>query len=325
MQNVFVISHSSDIDGVGSAALIGAKYGVPSKNMLFTNYSKESVEYVEKEMKKRHAQGMTLFLADLGVNERIIGNFLRIINSVKRSNGTVIWFDHHPWTKESIRKLAGRCDVAIVGENKDYCATEIAYKELGLRNWFLDRFVGLVHYSDFNLKPKDVKTRRLIGTYALSIASYEMKGPRSYTNRMLRHIVDVISSSKFTDKRIESDARRFDMLNKKRTNDMLKELYIRRDFALGFSNDVQTTDACMRIIERSNKNIGMYINLRTGTGHLRALKGDYSELARKLGGGGHPKAAGFYFSLKEHNGFRKKIDREKIADLIQSTINEIYD
>ena len=138
MQNIFVISHSSDIDGVGSAALVRAKYGVPSKNMLFTNYSKESVEYVEKQMKGRYTKGMTLFLADLGVNERIIGNFLRIVDNVKKRSGTVIWFDHHPWTKGSVKKLAGRCDVAIVGENKDYCATEITYKELMLvkfRHW----------------------------------------------------------------------------------------------------------------------------------------------------------------------------------------------
>lgn len=317
-----VISHSSDIDGVGSASLIRRKYGVPLGNLFFTNYIKENLEYVQRKLKRFYPKGVTLFITDLGVNERIAGNFLEIIKGVKRNGGRVVWLDHHPWTDESLSRLAKACDAAVVGENPRYCATEITAKELGMNDRFTNRFVRIVHYSDFNKKPKDKLDREMVKRYALSIASYEMNPSRDYVHKKLRHIVRVISSGRLSDNAIRKDSERFEKMNVQRTREMLDELYIRKDFALGFSQDLQSTYACGEITKKSHKRLAFYINVRKGSGHLRAVSGDYSALARELGGGGHPRAAGFFVDLKRYNNFRTRADKERFADFLQRKVSE---
>ncbi len=324
MENIFVMSHASDIDGVGSAALIQMKYKLPSSRLFFSDYSKEGLAYVDKNLGKFYKTGITLFIADLGVNPKIEPSYLQILKKVKKYGGKVCWFDHHPWSDSAIKKLASKCDVAIIGENKDYCATEITYRELGFTDDFTKNFARIVHLSDFNIKPRSEEDYNLVGIYAISIASYYSTNQSwDYITKKLRYIADIISKGKFTDPIIAADAYEFNKINEERVMAMLKQLEIRDNVAVGFSRHVQSTYACGAITQETKKRIVIYVNVENSRGHIRSTGPDISVLARALGGGGHPKASGFDIDPKKFGGFRTRENKAKFADFIQEKIKKL--
>ena len=285
MKNVIAISHSSDIDGVGSAALIKMRYGTPTNRIFFTDYSRESLGEISRGMKRMALRNTTLFITDLGVNEDAVRVIHGILKSVRDGGGKIFWFDHHPWSRKDIRNLASMCEVSVVGENELFCATEITRKELGFNDNFTKNFARIVHLSDFAIAPKSKKDYDTVGTYALSIALYRMKNHEENL-RSLRHMVDVES--------------------------MLREVYLGEDMALGFGADIQKTYACMKLMEKTGKDIGVYVNLRDEKGHMRSVHNDCSELASGFGGGGHPHASGFAPKFRKYNNFRTKEDRRRL-------------
>jgi uncharacterized protein len=322
MQNVYVLSHISDIDGVGSAALVKMKYNVPIDRIFFTDYTTEGIKRAEDGLNKALVKNPTLFITDLAVNDETIPIFLRILRKVKSMGGRVFWFDHHPWDKAAIKELVPLCDGAIFGENDLYCATEITRKELMLDDDFTKHFCKIVHFSDFAIKSKKKEEYELVGSYALSISLYRMRKPDEYI-KALRHMVEVISGGKLLDNIVKADAERFKKLNDLNVAKMLKETYLGKNIALGFAADIQKTYACMVLIEKSKRDIGIYVNLRDHSGHMRSVKNDCSVLANKFGGGGHPHASGFPPDFKKYNNFKSKEDKKRLLYDLENTFNLI--
>lgn len=322
------LTHASDIDGVGSAALFRIKYGIPLDSVFFTDYSSESLKYFESSFNKnlkKHKDPPILFIADLGLDKHMAKDFVRIIKGIKSKGGRVFWLDHHAWGSEGIEKVASLCDIAIVGENPRFCATEIAYRNLGLKGSFEKRFVEVVHYSDFNLKPTDKKTSRLIGIYAMSIGLYNMYGSFSKRDRALRHIVGILSEKKFTDARIIKDADIFEKINKRRTDAMLRKLYKLSDIAyMGFSDTIQATRGCGAIIEKTGCDIAIYVNIKNGKGHVRSVHSDTIPLSSMFGGGGHPHASGFHINIAGFNNLKRESDRKRLVKLMEKRVRRLY-
>lgn len=320
------ITHTSDIDGVASAALIKMRYGISSKRIFFANYSPESLTNVERSMNGLlgNEKGTVLFITDLGMNKPLGPSYIRIIDGVKRRRGRIIWLDHHMWTEEEVEKVASRCDLAIVGENKRYCATEITYRNIRVSGSFARKLVSLVHYSDFNKRAPDSKTRKLIGIYAVSIMYYNTLGFEKRQS-MLRHMVDVLAGGKFTDRRIVRDAKAFEKLNNKRIKEMLKDLYdLGQNISLGFSVGVQSTQGCAEIMRKSRCETAIYVNTTQGTVHLRSKKRDTTILSKSFGGGGHPHASAFRVDVKKFRHFASEKERKAIVDIIRRRIEKLY-
>jgi hypothetical protein len=322
MRNIIVISHSSDIDGVGSAALIKMKYRVPTSRIFFTDYAPKSLERVSRDVKAQLSKGTTLFITDLGVNGNALSVFQDMLESVKAAGGEVFWFDHHPWSSGAARKLAHLCKLAVFGENDMYCAAEITRMELGFKDSFTKNFCRIVHLSDFAITPKAKSDYNTVGTYALSISLYRMKSHEGNI-RSLRHMVDVICSRRLVDNRIRQDADRFRALNDRHVEAMLKDVYLGRDIAIGFAADIQKTYACMKLIEKTGRDIGVYINLRDRRGHMRSIRNDCTMLASKFGGGGHPHASGFSPDFRKYRYFRTKKGRLKLLADMESELAAI--
>ena len=318
---IFVISHATDIDGVGSASLMRIKYRLPKEHIFFADYSAETIESISKKLLPEAAKGITLMVSDLGMSPAIMPGFLRLISEIREHNGRVMWFDHHQWTDEQISSVASKCDFATVGENKSHCATEIVAKELGITGKFVDRFVRMVHYSDFNIKPKDQKTYGTIGIYALGIAKINTYNSYGKINAALRKLTEAIKNGKMYDADTKRMAKEFEKINNERSERMIKGAYISRNIVVGFERDIQKTKACMDLIAHAKKEVGIYINIRNGRGHIRSTGPDCTNLARHFGGNGHPRACGFSIDMRKYKRLKKKGDRERLAkeiDLIAS-------
>ena len=315
MENIISLTHASDIDGVSSAALIKMKYGVPDSNIFFADYSMKSLLSAGRGIRKALKPGTTLFITDIGINKGLAPEFIRIIKSVKGLNGSVVWFDHHFWEDSEIRNVAGGCDLAVIGENKRYCATEITYRELSVRGAFARRLSDTVHYSDFNIRPRERSKRRLIGIYALSIAYYNTLGVNKRRKGLL-HIVDTLCKGKFFDGRMAADASFFERRNLERIAEMAKRLhYAGENIAVGFGPEMQSTQACASISEKSGRDISIYVNVKAGTCHLRSKKADCSIIARAFGGGGHPHACGFSIDKRKYGGFSEKKKEMLVSEI----------
>ncbi len=315
MEDIISLTHATDIDGVGSAALIRIRYGIPVERAFFTDYKVESIEAAGKGIRKFLRKGTMLLVADLAVGSETGKAFFDIVKDVKKDGGHVMWFDHHPWDGPYAKKIAMLCDVAIFGENRKYCGTEITKRELGIDGKFENEFSKIVHYSDFAIRPGSHSIYKTVGYYALSIASYQML-PHEEKIAKLRHMTEVISGKKLLDSRIKADADRFRRMNDRETERMMKDLYLGKNMALGFAGDIQKTYACMKLIEETGKDLGIYINTRSGRGHMRSVKSDCSLLAAKFNGGGHPHAAGFSPDFKKYDFFKSRDDKKRfLADL----------
>lgn len=325
--NIISVTHANDIDGLGSAALIKIKYKVPSERIFFTDYSEKGVAYVRKAVERiaSKEKGTVLFLTDLGVDRILVSHYRKMIQKVKRNGGRVIWLDHHIWTEYALQEVAGICDVAIVGENEKYCATEITYRNLKVKGKFAKEFSDLVHYSDFYLKPPKKETARLIGIYDMSIMLCNTLEPYEKRDHALRHIVEVLASRRFSDKKILGDARKFGKINEERVTRMLKNLYKAGDNAyIGFSQNLKSTEGCVAIMDKTGCDLGIYVNIVNGTAHLRSRRCDTTKLSMPLGGGGHSHASGFPVNMKRFNKFKGESDRKKFVEFISGRIKRSY-
>ena len=322
MRDVISLTHATDIDGVGSAALIRMKYGIPTERAFLTDYRTETIESAYKGMRGFIKKGTVLIAADLAVGTESGRSFFKIVNAVKRAGGHVMWFDHHPWDGPYAKKIARLCDVVIFGENRKFCGTEITKRELKINGKFENEFAKIVHLSDFAVRPESKRRYAVIGYYALSISLYQML-PYDKRIRKLRHMVEAISGKKLLDARIKADANRFRKMNDRQTKVMLKDLYVGDNIVVGFAGDIQKTYACMKLIEETGKDIGVYINMRSGRGHMRSVKSDCSLLAAEFNGGGHPHAAGFSPDFRKYDLFKSKDDRRRFLADLESKADEI--
>ena len=321
-ERIFVISHASDIDGVGSASLMRIKYGLPKDHIFFADYSAETIRKISEALIPEAAKGITLMVSDLGMSPAIMPGFIRLISAIRKHNGRVMWFDHHQWTAEQINNVASKCDFATVGENKSHCATEIVSRELGITSQFVDKFVRMVHYSDFNIRPKDQKTYEAIGIYALSIAKINTYNSYGKINSALRKLTETIKNGKMYDADTKRMAKEFEKINNERSKRMIKSAYEYGNIVVGFEKDIQKTKACMDLIAHAKKRVGIYINVRNGRGHIRSIGPDCTNLARHFGGNGHPRACGFSINMQKYGFLKKREDRERLAKEIESVASK---
>ena len=223
--NAASLTHASDIDGLASAAFVKMRLGIDAKRIFFCDYTLDSLLYASERIKPLCRPGFTLFITDIGMNAGLEKAFVNLLSYINKKGGKVVWFDHHPWSERDISKTARLCQIAIIGENRRYCATEITRKMLGLDDRFSIKLANIVHYSDFNLKPSNREMRRLIGIYALSISSYSTINRRDAYSK-LRNLTVLLSGHKLISNSIKADATAFSKLNRLRISKMLGELYI---------------------------------------------------------------------------------------------------
>ncbi|MGA3020786.1 MAG: hypothetical protein ABSD68_02455 [Candidatus Micrarchaeales archaeon] len=319
MDDVAVLSHIADIDGIGSAALIRMRFGMPLENIFFSGYGADDLREAERGLRRLYGKHILLFIMDIAPGFETLSIFQSIIRNVHRGGGSIVILDHHLWKKEMIKKVASVCDLAVIGENSEMCATELARRVTGLQSRFVKEFTYIVHHIDFNINTRIRKKRRaeLTEIYTMSIGHSNMSKSYDARIRKLRHIAGVISSGRFSDKGMREAASKFRRINSDRIEKMLADFYrISDKIAVGFSRQVDSTEACRELVRKAKVDIGIVINLDHGKGSIRSDESDTLRFANGLGGGGHPHASGFNVNMKEHNFFRSREDRRKFVDEI---------
>jgi uncharacterized protein len=324
MENVAVISHIGDIDGVGSAALIKMRFGMPASNIFFAAHAAKEMKEVEAGIRKLYAKKILLFVTDLTPEHETAPYFKRIIKGVRSKGGKVVFLDHHPWREYIVEEIAKKSDFAAFGENKHMCATDLVHSFLGLDGAFVREFTDLVHHIDLFIKMDSRRQERLADTYKLGIDHFSMSKSYGAQVKKLRHLASAISSRKFLDKETIRAAVEFERINHARISEMGNDLYvISGKIAIGFSKQVDSSDACRHIMKRALTDIGMIVNIDHSKASMRSVKSNTTPLANELGGGGHPHASGFNIDSSKYNFFRTKKDRQAFADDVEKLAEKV--
>jgi oligoribonuclease NrnB/cAMP/cGMP phosphodiesterase (DHH superfamily) len=298
MESAFVISHGEDIDGIGSASLLKLRYHIDSRDLFFINHSLDDFESAVRRITPRLGAGSVVFLTDLSPSQNLIAPASRFVRAVNSRGGGVVWLDHHYWSDRAIREIALRCETAIIGENKCACATDITKRYTRLTGDFVERFVSLVHcidlYLGFDSQPNPAWSRSAAKIYSMSINYLSGGGPFDAKQGRLRRVADLVSSGKFFDGRMRAAARSYERVNRARIRALVGNMgVIQGRMAVGFSREVDSSDACHAMIDRSGADISVLVKTDSRTVSIRSMKSDIAVLATSLGGGGHPHAAGF--------------------------------
>lgn len=324
MENVAVLSHIGDIDGVGAAALIKMKYRMPASNIFFTSHDLADLEKAYAGLKPLFRKETLFFITDMNPGVDTAKLYEQMVEQVNRRGGHVIWFDHHPWSDENLRNIAAECDMAVVGENKEMCATQLVHRFIRSDSKFADEFADMLHYIDLFLPTSNKKYIRLAEEYKLSIDYYTMNNAYNAIQRNLRHLASIIALGRFTDSKTHLAAMKFKLLNESRMHRMLNKLYpLSGNIVLGFSKQVDSTDACRGIIEKTGADVSVLVKTDHGHCSIRSSRANTVKLANAFGGGGHPHASGFSLDVKRYNFFKTRSDREKFARKLESAAKSV--
>ncbi len=318
MRNVAVLSHIADIDGVGAAALVRMRYRIPLNQIFLISHDRDEVLKAAQGLRRLGGKGLLVFITDLNPSADTMDVYESMVKEIKGRGGSVVWLDHHVWSKEAIRRIPGACGVAIFGENREMCATQIVHRFLELDSRFANEFADNVHYIDLFLPTKNKKYKRRAEEYKLGIDYYLMRGTHESQQNKLRRLAGAISSGRFTDPDLHRAALKFKALNSKRIALLLRNLvYLSPQIVLAFSKQVDSTDACHEMLEKTEADISILIKTDTGHCSIRSRKADTVPLARTLGGGGHPHASGFSVDVRRYNSFKTANGREKFLGAVK--------
>lgn len=270
-----IITHT-DLDGVASAALICREINEP-ESIYFTQPHQLGA------VLSKIPDGAYVYVTDLGINEntysRILMNVKRIINS----GGAVRWFDHHIWDKEWIDELSNlgaevyvdtsTCAAGVVmrhfpvsGEGVNELVSATCSIDLWLFNdWrgnFLARYVGYKGGREWR-----VRAMRLL---------------KEFRGELTPDIIGKVSEVFDDELRIYSD-----VVSKAGTKliDGIRLAYYFKN-----NNEHVTSFIGNLMLSRFTADVALICKYKSIS--LRSRGFNVREVAKILGGGGHPQASG---------------------------------
>ncbi len=314
---------------MASAALLMHYYKMPSKNVFFINYGGEILGKTLDEIEKIKGKGNVLVISDFGMVNDNGSRMGDVLSEFKVRGNHIIWLDHHVWKEKEIEKMSKFCDFMVVGENLNFCGTELVYKFLCEKDNFGDELARITHFADFALKSKSDADNLLIKKITMAMHSM---GDDSPTNPMLREFIECLAKGDFDCKIINEHYERY----MKETGPLMDELMESAEIfevngvriAVGFNKKLSHQEACMEMIDRLNVDISIYISNESGHSSIRSKRDAKSwgvvsiGLATALGGGGHPLASGF--SLEKYHYDYNDETKDMLIEKIKKSAKKLY-
>jgi oligoribonuclease NrnB/cAMP/cGMP phosphodiesterase (DHH superfamily) len=319
-KEIYCISRSSNMDGMGSPAFLIRDYGLKAKNILFIQ--QKEFKFLLSYIKNLKPRGSVFIIADLTINDDQIKYVKEILSILKKGKNIIIWLDHHPWSTKQINTIK-EIKFGISGENDLYCATELVYVLLCKRNVDNKILAKMIHINDFALNSKEFgKINEKIAGAINHILHYE-----DSLQRNLRAISFALAKKDFKNKIIENSYKHYLNDSKLSIKLLVKNMNIVATspykICLGFSKRLHTNFACEIMEKKTDSDIQVFINTETGKCGMRSRKGvDCSILAASLNGGGHPQASGFVISQLEFKNLNK--GKQKYIALMTKLAKEDY-
>jgi len=286
-----IISHSADLDGISSAALLIRKsiFSNTPYLLYLRDYKDNDKVYPEnitviKEVK--------VLITDISTN---LNSIELITERIKKTNGNVEWTDHHETKEEVIDKLKS-VNVDLLVKKDAGSASILVQKRYGLEDELSkliadagfqsdtlninDQYVmDLVDIIDyFNYIEKDPPRCRL----AFLAVQLALKGPKEVITEDLNSMLEHYRIKKREELEYTAKSVRFFTINGYR-------------FAIAYATSlISGTQAANKIIENNDADVYIIVKDEGGISFRRKKNSNINlvPLANIFGGGGHEYASG---------------------------------
>jgi uncharacterized protein len=288
---VVICTHKADIDGLFSASVALMKF--PKSSISFYDYGvksfKKMFEYIKCESRK--TTGGLAIISDLGIDDHAVFSlFEETVHYLKKRLWSVIWVDHHPWDRGSLKSARKYAKLFLNSTGKK-CATEIMYEKFMYKNKIAEQLKLIAHSSDFmtNLKNHDSRLSELIHYYRI--------GENAKKN--LQALVEKASRGILWDSDMQRDYTKFTKISDIQKKESLKTLKILNilsfNVAFVFTYPYVQTSLFSHELFTSRK-IDLVL-LFNGTGKVSIRRNTSKISCRKIAshlveGGGHEYASG---------------------------------
>ena len=317
--NVIILSHRRDFDGIASAAEILNEFKVGVDNIIFTNPTTDLFIEALHEIEKY--EDCIIYITDLSVADQGIDDITSSLKKIKGKNNKVIWLDHHPWSESSYSKIKDLVDTLIAGENKDFCAAEIVYQKLCKDNDTCKRLAEIAHLTDFNIKPNDKQLNEALVKLSECIAYLDNGDAES--NALRSKLVSYVSEGKISGDIVEEIYGKYKISE----SENIEQLYGTLEsfnsgnvkVGIAFADNLQSNMACSLIKDKTAAGIQIFVTTKDWSAHVRSDSDiDSSVISKKLGGNGHKNASGFTITPEGETM------ESKISDYVKKVKNAAY-
>jgi len=274
---MLIISHARDIDGIFSAALAIRKAKKENEN-----YSLILIDYPEYDLlidKIKNSGEDRIIILDIGVNDNKVKELIEVLKS---SESFIIWVDHHVWENSTIKEVSKYCNLVIGNNSATFLFSRIFSKDS-----FSRKLAKVAEDSDFFInKLKISKKLSLIITYFNAFSKEKLYWLAEYFSENTRLSRDMEELAEKIKKEIE-EARK--EVEKKLE---IIEIQKKRIGLVELSKILNPSFEGDRLIKEKNLNTCIML-FKNENGYSVSIRGEKAlELAKLLGGGGHPNAAG---------------------------------
>lgn len=320
-KRVYCASRDSNIDGMGTPALLIRNYNMNPKNAFFMQ--QKDFKMLLNRIKRLNPKECSFIIGDLSLNDDQILYAKEIISRLKKNRNIIIWLDHHPWSGKGVKAISG-IDFWVSGENELYSAAQLACVLLCKKNKENRMLSDMVHVSDFATKSKRFGgiNEKLTG----AIMSFRWKSKSMQSN--LQRLSSIIARLDFNNSFVEKAYKSYLKASKRGIKILKSSTYVAAvspyKIVVGFSKKLHTNQACSIMEERYKSDIEVYVDMETGKSGTRSRKGaDCSLIASALNGGGHPQASGFAVDIKKYASFGKS-GKKRFVEQIKRIAGRSY-
>jgi len=285
---MLIISHAEDIDGIFSAAL-----AIRKAKRERENYSLLLIDYTQYDLlieKIKNSKESRIIILDIGINEK---RAKEVIDALKESKSFIIWIDHHIWEDSILKEVSKYCNLVIGNHSATYLFSRIFSNDL-----FSTRLARIAEDSDF------FKNKLKISSQLSLLITYFNNFSKEKLYWLAEYFSENTKLSKEMEELIEKIEKEVEEARKKVEKNLeiieVKKKKIGIVELPGILNPSFEGDRL-----KKEKNLDTCIMLfKKGGGYKVSIRGEKAlELAKLLGGGGHPTAAGAF--LESGDDLRK--------------------
>ncbi len=287
--HLFIITHT-DLDGIGSAAAAVVASGRSSTDYTVLYAEPYNLHEVLRDIISHVEGGDLLVIADLGPNKDSFEESLSLLKSAAEKGVFIEWYDHHIWLESEI-EAAKRAGVDIVVD-RSTCATGVVAKYMPDKRGieppsFLFELVKAVCAADLWVWDHPLAPK----LFRVADSRYE-EGKEAWRNKLVEKFVNGV----MWDEELEKMLEEYVNLELENYSKILKTVYVEgppcRVVAVYKERGPPSNSIIgASLLSRFNSDIAVILRSNGGIS-LRSRNVDVQQVARELGGGGHPRAAG---------------------------------
>ncbi len=270
-----IVTHT-DLDGVASAALILRAVGDVDRIMFAQPHQTHAVL-------GKVPNGAEVYVSDLGINEPTLDKVTAQVRRITSSGGRVRWFDHHVWDDEWVEAL--NASGAEVHVDTSTCGAGVVAKYFPVRGEGVEELVSATCSIDLWLF-NDWRGNFLARYVGL-------KGGSEWREHVARELSNF--KGEFSNEIIVKVSEAFDH-ELKLYSKVVKEAKVLKVKGLKlvyyFKKDEEHVTSYIGNIMLSRYDADIALICKQGSVSLRSREFNVRELAKRLNGGGHPRAAG---------------------------------